>query len=115
MATFEQNIQSWVTLDNQHKLLNDKTKEIRERKSALLENINTYVSKNDLSASTIQISDGKLKFANTKVTEPLTFRYVEKCLKEVIKNESQVKIIIDYLKENRESKMVSEIKRFSNN
>ena len=48
------------------------------------------------------------------VPAPLTFRYIEKSLGEVIKNESQVKQIVEYLKNKREIKSVSEIKRFSN-
>jgi Family of unknown function (DUF5760) len=63
----------------------------------------------------VQISDGKLKFAQTRVTAPLTLKYVEKSLGEIIKNETQVKQIMDYLKQKRESKIVPEIKRFSNN
>jgi dihydroorotase len=56
-----------------------------------------------------------VKFANTKVIEPLTFRYLEKTLGEIIKNENQVKIIMDHIKQKREIKIVPEIKRFSNN
>jgi hypothetical protein len=63
----------------------------------------------------VQISDGKLRFVNTKVSSPLTFKYVEKSLGEVIKNQTQVKQIVEYLKEKRDVKVVPEIKRFSNN
>ena len=71
--------------------------------------------KNNLSNATVKISDGKLKFTNTKVQEPLTFKYLEKTLGEVIKNESQVKLIMEHLKQKRSIKIVPEIKRFSNN
>ena len=113
--SFEQNIQKWVSIDNQIKNLNEKMKELRDQKTELSDNITTYVEKNNLSKATIQISDGKLKFANTKVQTPLTFKYLEKTLGEVINNETQVKQIIEYLKEKREYKIVPEIKRFSNN
>jgi|UniRef100_A0A6C0DT11 uncharacterized protein YoxC len=113
--SFEEKIQQWVSLDNQLKILNEKAKEIRDKKNNLSENINHYVETNNLSNAVVQISDGKLKFANTKVTPPLTFKYVEKSLGEIIKNDAQVKQIIDYLKQKREYKIVPEIKRFSNN
>lgn len=112
---FENQIQQWVQLDNQLKQLNDKTKELREKRNNLEESIITHASSNNLSNATIKISDGRLKFANTRVPEPLTFKYLEKSLSEVIKNESQVKIIIDHLKNKREIKVVPEIKRFSTN
>jgi hypothetical protein len=46
------------------------------------------------------------------VPAPLTYKYLETSLGEIIKNETQVKQIINYLKEKREIKLVSEIKRF---
>jgi len=113
--SFEEKIQQWVALDNQAKILYEKLRDIREKKSNLGENINDYVRENNLSNAVVQISDGKLKFANTRVTPPLTFTYVEKSLGEIIKNEGQVKQIIAYLKQKREYKIVPEIKRFSNN
>jgi len=112
---FENQIQQWVQLDNQLKQINEKTKELREKRNALEENITKYASSNNLSNATVQISDGKLKFANTKIQEPLTFKYLEKTLSEVIKQESQVKLIMEHIKQKRAVKIVPEIKRFSNN
>ena len=113
--SFDSQIQQWVQMDNQLKQLNEKTKELREKRNSLEQNIVNYVSSNDLSNATVQISDGKLKFVNTRVTEPLTFKYLEKTLGEVIKNESQVKLILEHLKNKRAIKIIPEIKRFSNN
>ena len=113
--SFENQIQQWVSLDNQLKQLNEKVKDLRDKRNNLEENITSYASENNLSNATVKISDGKLKFTNTKVQEPLTFKYLEKTLGEVIKNESQVKLIMDHLKQKRAVKIVPEIKRFSNN
>ena len=112
---FEEKIQQWVMLDNQQKILNEKIREIRERKNDLGENIQHYVENNNLNNAVVQISDGKLKFVKTKVTSPLTFKYIEKSLGEIIKNDSQVEKIIEYLKQKRDCKVISEIKRFSSN
>ena len=113
--SFELNIQQWVSVDNQIKLLNDKIHDLREKKQRLSENINSHVDQNNLKNATVQISDGKIRFISTKIAPPLTFKYVEKSLGEVIKNPEQVKRIVDYLKTNREIKVVPEIKRISNN
>lgn len=112
---FENHIQQWVSVDNQIKLLNEKLKDLRDKKNELSNNITTYANNNNLSNSTIKIGDGRLKFVNSKQTEPLTLKYLEKTLGEVIKNESQVKIIMEHIKSKRESKFVPEIKRFFNN
>lgn len=113
--SFENQIQQWVSLDNQLKQLNEKVKDLRDKRNNLEENITSYASENNLSNATVKISDGRLKFTNTKVQEPLTFKYLEKTLGEVIKNESQVKLIMEHLKQKRSVKIVPEIKRFSNN
>jgi len=113
--SFEGQIQQWVSIDNQLKQLNEKTKDLREKRNVLEENITTYATNNNLSTSTVQISDGRLKFTNTKIPEPLTFKYLEKTLGEVIKNDSQVKLIMEHIKQKRNVKVVPEIKRFSNN
>ena len=113
--SFENQIQQWVSIDNQLRLLNDKAKELRETKNALCKNITSHVEKNNLGNVIIQISDGQLKFSETKTAAPLTYKHLEKCLAEIINNETQVKQIIDYVKQNREIKIIPEIKRFSKN
>jgi ribosomal protein S15P/S13E len=115
MASFEQQVQQWVSVDNQIRVLTEKIHELRDNKNNIGENLTSYIASNDLKNATIQISDGKLKFVTTKVTAPLTFKYVEKTLGEVIKNEKQVQQIVNYLKQKRETKLVPEIKRISNN
>jgi hypothetical protein len=113
---FEEKIQQWVLLDNQLKILNEKIREIRDKKNNLSESINNHIKDNNLSNAVVQISDGKLKFTNTKVvTNQLTYKYIEKSLGEIITNETQVSQIIEYLKQKREYKIIQEIKRFYNN
>jgi ferritin len=113
--SFEEQIQQWVLLDNQLKVITDKMKEIKDKKNKLSEQITEYVDTNNLSNKTIQLSDGKLKFGKVKDTQTLTFRYLETCLNEIIKNEEQVSKIIDYVKNKRETKYISEIKRYYSN
>ena len=113
MGNFEENIQKWVLLDNQLKILNEKIHEVRDKKSQLLDSITEYAEKNKLMDANIQISDGKLKFMKTRISEPLTFKYLEKSLSNIIRNETQVKQIMEHIKNNREIKIVPEMKRFS--
>jgi seryl-tRNA synthetase len=112
---FEQQIQQWIAIDNQMKNLNDKMKELRNKKNNISEQINTHIETSQLSDASIKISDGQLKFIKVKETQQLTFKYLETCLSEIIKNEEQVKKIVDYIKNKREVKYVPEIKRLYNN
>jgi seryl-tRNA synthetase len=110
--SFEQQIQQWVSIDNQLKTLNDKVKELREQRNTLGDNITAHVENTDLQNATVKISDGKLKFVQLKETQPLTFKYLETCLHEIIKSDEQVDKILEYIKNKREVKYVQEIKRF---
>lgn len=113
--SFESQIKQWVSVDNEIKIYNEKLKELREKRNTLTDNITKYADSNNLSNSTVQISDGKLKFAHSKVIEPLSFTYLEKHLGGIIKSDDHVKKIIEHLKNKRTSKIVPEIKRYSNN
>jgi len=112
---FEQTVQQWVLLDNQIKIYNEKLKELRYKRETVEEKLSQHAKTNDLSDSIIKISDGKLKFVNTKITSPLTFKYLEKSLGEIIKNTEQVNAIVNYVKNNRDAKIVPELKRYYNN
>ena len=109
---FEEDIRDWVSTDNQLKLLQDKTRTLREKKNKLCGNILNYAEENDLNSAVIKISDGRLKFANVKQTAPLTLKYLEECLNTCIQSPEQVEVIMNYIKENRGSKYVSDIKRY---
>jgi seryl-tRNA synthetase len=115
--SFENQIQQWVTIDNEMRNLNEKIKVLRDNRNKLSENIIDYANNKNLANATsvIKISDGKLKFVNTKIQEGLTFKYLEKSLAEIINNSSQLKLIVEHLKNNRTTKTVQEIKRYSNN
>ena len=110
---FENQIQQWISVDNQLKIINEKVQDLRNKRNELTENITKYASTNNI--INIPFSDGKLKLLNTKIQEPLTFKYLEKTLREIIKNETHVKQIIEQLKLKRSNKIIQEIKRFSNN
>ena len=112
--SFEQHIQQWVSVDNQMKQLTDKMKELRDKKNTLNDVIFNHVDNANLANTLVQISDGKIKFIKTKDTQQLTFKYLEICLGEIIKNEDQVNKIVEYVKNKREIKYVPEIKRFYN-
>ena len=110
--SFEESIQKWVSLDNQLRSLQDKTKQIRDDKNNIENGIIKYVDTHNLQNSVVKISDGKLKFTMVKQTNPLTLKYVDECLGKCIKNPEQVKLIMNYIKDSRNSKIIPDIKRF---
>ena len=112
---FEENIKKWVSLDNQLKTINEKVKQLRDDKNSTEEFIMKYVEQHKIKNATINISDGKLRFTNTKQTPPLTLKYVEECLMKCIGNEAQVNQVMKVIKDSREVKYSTDIKRYTNN
>lgn len=112
--SFENNVKQWVSVDNKIRDLTTDINELRKERNNLTENINEYVSDNDLKKAVVNISDGKLKFQTVKETKPLTLRYINSCLSKCIVNEDNVNMIMDYIINNRESKYNNVIKRTYN-
>jgi hypothetical protein len=110
---FQEDIKQWVSKDNQIKTYNERIKLLRDERSSLTERIFDYAEQNNLSHAVIQITDGKLKFNNTKVQAPLTYKLVEQCLQRYF-SEDDAKEVIKYIKSQRETSIKSEIKRFYN-
>jgi uncharacterized protein YllA (UPF0747 family) len=108
---FINNVKKWVIIDTQIKHINDKLKQLRDEKYNATQNINNYMSNNTINDKRIEISDGYLKCYEKHDYSPLTFSYIEECLKKIIQNEEQVEYIIKYLKDNREVKSSIDIRR----
>jgi hypothetical protein len=104
-------VQKWVILDSQLKIVNEKTKQMREMKSQLNSQICDYMNARNMAHNTINISDGELRIHEKKEYSSITFGYVERCLAELIKDKAQVNYIMQYLKDNREISTCSDIKR----
>ena len=107
---FKKNIKEWVSLDNELRLLNEHVKEIRDKRNSINEDIIRYVETNQLNSSTIQLSDGSLKFAMQKAYAPLTYTFLQETLKNILP-ETEVKKIIEYIKQNRITTPSTSIKR----
>jgi len=115
MQSFQQDIQKWVALDNQLRLVNQRAKEIRDRRNQLTSTITQYMQTNRLQKASIQISDGRLKFAESSVAPTLTFKYLEECLRDLFPEDAHVQRILRHVRMKRARKTVVDLKRFYNN
>jgi len=108
---FQTSIKTWVEIDNELKVLNNKARELREERRDVQEEIMEYVQTEKLSNTTVNISDGQLKFANVRQQSALTYTHVKNCLMDCIQSEDDVKKIMKYIKQKREVKFIPDIKR----
>ena len=108
---FINNIKQWVNLDSQLKIVNEKTKLMRERKTFLNSQICEYANQNNIYNKHIEITDGVLKFYKRKEYKPLTYGFVEESLNEIIPNKDHVEFILKHLKDKRETVIHDDIRR----
>lgn len=112
MGSFEHNIKRWVSLDNRIKALNEEVKALRDERTDLTNDISIHIEENKLENATIKISDGKLRYVTTKASQPISLKYVETCLSQCISDPVKVKALVDHIKQNREVKETTELKRY---
>jgi len=108
---FIEKVKKWVVMDSQLKIVNEKTKQLREMKSQLNHQICDFMNNHNLAKNKITISDGELRLHEKKEYSTITFGYIQRCLADLIKDDTQVEFIIQYLKDNREITTSSDIKR----
>jgi hypothetical protein len=111
--SFEEKIVEWVSTDNKIKKYNEVVKAERLKRTQLGEEILSIAETNNLQNSVIEITDGKLKFQNTRIAAPLTYKFIGECLTECLNKESSDKII-KFMKQKREIKYSQEVKRYYN-
>jgi len=109
--SFEEKIKNWVEIDNQIKVRSAELKELRNARSESQEQILDHVAINNLEHKTVQITNGILRFQNNKITSPLTFKFITRCLNDCISDDQQVKLLVDYIRRNRDVRYVPEVKR----
>jgi hypothetical protein len=110
---FDETMAQWVHVDNKIKQLRDQMDELKEEKNEISDKLNDYVESNSVEKKSINVNlkDSQIKFITTKVPQTLTFKYLEKCLNDIVTDSDQVEQIIEYIKSNRTINEVNEIKR----
>ena len=110
---FINNVKKWSLIDAKLKDINEHTKNLRKAKNDLSESICQYMSENNLADKKIATTEGELKMVDKKEYTPLTFSYIEVCLDNIIENKEQVQSIMDYIREQRETTISKELRRFN--
>lgn len=118
MDTFKNNIRKWVELDNKaqrYKLKMDELKKEKERyeneRNKIGDNVLSFMENNKLEDNEIVISDGKLKYFNSKSSTSISQKFIQERLKLYFKNEDKAKEITDFIYNGREVTLTPVLKR----
>jgi translation initiation factor RLI1 len=108
---FIENIQQWVLIDKQLKIIHEKTNALRKKKQDINDSICQYIKGHQLSQHTFGLHEEEIRMYEKKDYSPLTFGYIEKTLSEIIPNRSNVNVIMNNLKSHRQLQISHEIRR----
>jgi hypothetical protein len=109
--TLTNKIKRWVQLDTQLKVINERTKLMRDERGRLSGEICMDLNSAGISKQKIMLPDGDLKVYEKKDYSPLTFGFLEQHLGIIMSDPQQVNYVIDYLKQKREIKCSNDLKR----
>jgi hypothetical protein len=93
-------MEQFLQIDNKIKELNDQLRNLRERRNLL----EAHIIKNNL-------QHNQCKIVETRHAEPVTFRYLEKSLGEIIPDKQQLQKVIQHVKQRRQITINKEVKR----
>ena len=109
-TTLSQLVQQYLQLDEELNEILIQQKELREKRSQVQSKIIEYMRDHDLEHRTLKTGKIQLSIISRKQYSAISFSYLEKMLRNIIPDTSQIPSIVQYLKDNREVKVVSEIR-----
>jgi len=107
----EENIKKWISLDDRSKELLNELKSIREKKNETNLAIFNELENKNINNPTIKINNNLLKISKINHFSPLSLKYIESCLNKFIDDKESLKEVINFIKINRPSKSITELKR----
>ena len=121
MEYFKDDIKKWVEYDNtiyRYKLKMDQLKKEKEKyeleRNKIQDNVLNYMESNKLESNEIIISDGKIKYYNSKSSTSISRKFIEQRLSLYFKNENKAKDAAEFIYSGREISYTPVLKRTRN-
>ena len=118
MENFKDNIKQWVELDNasnRYKIKMDELKKKKEEfdmeRNKVGDNILSFMENNKLEDNEIVISDGKIKYQQSKSSTSISQKFIIERLKEYFKDEEKAKEVTQFIYSGREISYTPVLKR----
>jgi rubrerythrin len=105
-----QQIKGWMANDNEIREIQNRLKELKEKRKSYADNLVEIMRKNEIDC--FDVNDGKLIYTKTKVKAPLNKNTLVSSLMKYFKDDDeQAKELTQYLLESREEKVKESIRR----
>ena len=118
MENFKDNIKQCVELDNAYNRYKIKMDELKKKKeefdmerNKVGDNILSFMENNKLEDNEIVISDGKIKYQQSKSSTSISQKFIIERLKEYFKDEEKAKEVTQFIYSGREVSYTPVLKR----
>tara|TARA_Y100000991_G_C21938522_1_gene334146 strand:+ start:753 stop:1106 length:354 start_codon:yes stop_codon:yes gene_type:complete len=109
MEKFTEGIKKWVMLEkkitNIKEEYNLKLKDYKDKKDNLENELTKFMKENELTDSIIKLPDGKIKYNETNISQPITYKFLKEIFTELYTgNNDKADEVINFIKQRRETK-----------
>jgi regulator of sirC expression with transglutaminase-like and TPR domain len=111
---FQNKVIKYVSIDNKIKQGQEAIRELKKEKEKTGKDLMIYIKTEKLEDCPINISNGKLKYAVSKTTVPMSKAYIEQRLEQYFKSKSKAKEVVEFLYKDRETNEKEIIRRINN-
>ncbi len=102
-------IKKWINNEDEIKITRDKLNKLREEQTILEKNIIENIKTNNLENHMFKVGNKKLKLKTYKNYSTITNTYLMETFNQFMDEENS-KLLLDYIRENRSYKVMTEIK-----
>lgn len=114
------NVIGYVQYDNEIAQYKEQIASLKEQMNEVIERRNEFetsliriIETNKLEKKDIIISDGKIKYSQSKTAKPITKKYLEKCFFEFFGNKTKAEELLEKVYGNRDVDVKTSIKRYN--
>ena len=109
MDKFTEDIKKWAILDKKISIVKEeynlKLKDYKDEKYSLESQLIKFMEDNELKDSIIKLPDGQIKYNETNISQPITYKFLKEIFTELYGgNDEKAEEILKFIKQKRETK-----------
>ena len=109
-TSLSQQVQQYLAIEEELQSLQEQQRQLRERKQHLQNQIIQTMKEKKLDHRTMKLGSHQLSIGSRKQYSALSFSYIQSSLEQLIPDQEQRDFVLNFLRDNREVKIIEEIK-----
>ena len=107
---FSENIRDLAICNMQLKAINERAKPVRQHKQTVSKYLVEYMTTRNIKTRAVEINSEPMRLVQKNEYSPLTMGFIRNCLEDIMEDADQIDTVMDYLREQRETKTTVELR-----